>query len=75
MKNFDFRRNQVAEAAFMRMEREDAPIFAGDNMGEGAKLFHSLETAAEPELLMADMTAAQLAAFAAYQTKREVIIC
>jgi hypothetical protein len=73
MKNFYFRRNQVAEAAIMRMEMEDAPIFVGD-MGEGAKLFHSLETAAEPELLMADMTAAQLAAFAAYQTKREVII-
>ena len=57
----------------MRMEKEDAPILEGNNMGEGAKLFHALETAAEPELLMADMTAAQLAAFATYQTKREVI--
>ena len=64
----------MAEAAFMRMEGENPPKLEGDNMGEGAKLFHALESAAEPELLMADMTSAQLAAFAAYQTKREVII-
>ncbi|KAL2619874.1 hypothetical protein R1flu_000079 [Riccia fluitans] len=63
--DFDQRRAIVAEEAMQKVEcrlhKED----------EGAKLFASLETAADPESLLADMTRAQLDAFAAYKTRRE----
>ncbi|XP_024633428.1 protein BREAST CANCER SUSCEPTIBILITY 2 homolog A isoform X2 [Medicago truncatula] len=36
---------------------------------EGAKIYKMLETAAEPEFLMADMTPEQLSSFAAYKAK------
>lgn len=41
-------------------------------MEEGARLFSILENAAEPELLMAELTAAQHAAFAGYQLKMKI---
>ena len=39
---------------------------------EGAKILKILETAAEPEVLMAEMTSEQLTSFATYQAKLEV---
>lgn len=39
---------------------------------EGAKLMKLLETAAEPEVLMAGMSSKELAAFASYKAKLEV---
>lgn len=39
---------------------------------EGAKIYKMLETAAEPEFLMADMTPEQLSSFAAYKAKLNV---
>lgn len=44
-----------------------------DGNSEGAKLFKMLETAAEPEVIMAEMSPEQLTSFATYQTKLEVI--
>ncbi|XP_058089399.1 protein BREAST CANCER SUSCEPTIBILITY 2 homolog B-like isoform X2 [Magnolia sinica] len=44
-----------------------------DSDNEGAKIFKLLETAAEPEVLMADMSLEQLTSFATYQAKREAI--
>ncbi|KAG9134120.1 hypothetical protein Leryth_004810 [Lithospermum erythrorhizon] len=38
---------------------------------EGAKILNMLETAAEPELLMAEMTTEQLSSFASYRAKVE----
>lgn len=49
-------------------------IYSECDSEEGAKLFKILETAAEPELLMAEMSPEQLTSFASYQTKIEVII-
>lgn len=43
-----------------------------DNDSEGAKILKMLETAAEPEVLMAEMTSEQLTSFTAYQSKLEV---
>ncbi|XP_077214363.1 protein BREAST CANCER SUSCEPTIBILITY 2 homolog B-like isoform X3 [Tasmannia lanceolata] len=40
---------------------------------EGEEIFKLLETAAEPELLMADMSSEQLISFATYQAKQKVI--
>lgn len=54
------------------MEREHIPLLPENDVEEGAKLFRLLENSAEPELLMADMSATQHAAFTAYQAKREV---
>lgn len=43
---------------------------------EGAKILRILETAAEPEVLMAEMSPEQLTTFATYQAKLEVgFIC
>ena len=39
---------------------------------EGAKILKILETSAEPEVLMAEMSPQQLASFASYQWKVEV---
>lgn len=43
-----------------------------DDSEEGAKIFKILQTAAEPEVLMADMTSEQLSSFTEYQAKHEV---
>ncbi|KAG7017205.1 Protein BREAST CANCER SUSCEPTIBILITY 2-like B, partial [Cucurbita argyrosperma subsp. argyrosperma] len=48
-------------------------IYSECDSEEGAKLFKILETAAEPELLMAEMSPEQLTSFASYQTKIEAI--
>ncbi|GAB4834031.1 hypothetical protein Ancab_032285 [Ancistrocladus abbreviatus] len=40
---------------------------------EGAKIMKMLETAAEPEVLMAEMSSVQLASFTTYQAKLEAI--
>ena len=39
---------------------------------EGAKILKILETSAEPEVLMVEMSPQQLASFASYQSKVEV---
>ncbi|KAL6987900.1 hypothetical protein U1Q18_013647 [Sarracenia purpurea var. burkii] len=44
-----------------------------NNSEEGAKLVQLLETAAEPEVLMSEMTSEQLTSFATYQAKLEAI--
>lgn len=43
-----------------------------DSESEGAKLFKLLETAAEPEVIMAEMSPEQLSSFTTYQAKLEV---
>lgn len=52
---------------------EQLDVFVDINDGdEGAKLCKILETAAEPEVLMADMTSEQLFSFSTYQAKQKV---
>ncbi|KEH25626.1 breast cancer type 2 susceptibility-like protein [Medicago truncatula] len=49
-------------------ERTSSHVYDHDD-SEGAKIYMMLETAAEPEFLMADMTPEQLRSFAAYKAK------
>lgn len=57
-------------SAFQR--EADFDVGDGNEGEEGAKLMKLLETAAEPEILMAGMSSKQLASFASYKTKLEV---
>lgn len=52
-------------------ERMSSHVYDHDD-SEGAKIYMMLETAAEPEFLMADMTLEQLRSFAAYKAKLNV---
>lgn len=69
--SFHCRRCNIAEAILS--ERIDV-VADVDSNDEGAKLYKMLETAAEPEVLMADMTSQQLISFSAYQTKQNVCL-
>ncbi|WJX25236.1 hypothetical protein P8452_14298 [Trifolium repens] len=53
-------------------ERTDSHIYDCDD-SEGAKIYRMLETAAEPEYLMADMSLEQLNSFGAYKAKLNAI--
>ncbi|URE10780.1 BRCA2, helical [Musa troglodytarum] len=54
-----------------RLEKKALQIY--NQSDEGAKLCEILETAAEPEVLMADMTSKQLFSFSIYQAKQKEI--
>lgn len=68
---FYFRRSYIVED--IMAQQHDVSINANDSE-EGAKIFRILETSAEPELLMADMSSEQLMSFSTYQSKQEVVI-
>ncbi|KAG6535594.1 hypothetical protein ZIOFF_000616 [Zingiber officinale] len=70
LQQYDQRRCNIAEAILA--ERIDV-VADVDSNDEGAKLYKILETTAEPEVLMADMTPQQLISFSAYQTKQNEI--
>lgn len=56
-------------------ELKSFQVHDGENSDdEGAKIFQLLEEAAEPELLMADMTFEQLNSFVKYKAKLEVTL-
>nr|XP_018681555.1 PREDICTED: protein BREAST CANCER SUSCEPTIBILITY 2 homolog B-like isoform X1 [Musa acuminata subsp. malaccensis] len=67
---YNQRRCTIAEAIMS----EQLDVFVDINDGdEGAKLCKILETAADPEVLMADMTSEQLFSFSTYQAKQKEI--
>lgn len=68
---YNERRAHIVEDIVFKGESDDLSQDSNKDKDEGAKLYSVLENAAEPELIMADMTSAQLAAFATYQSKRE----
>ena len=72
---FDCRRSTVVEGIISEFQRgtRDSCINNDSDGEEGAKIFKILETAAEPEVLMAEMTSEQLASFTSYQAKLEVV--
>lgn len=72
---FDCRRSTVVEGIISEFQRgtRGSCINNGNDGEEGAKIFKILETAAEPEVLMAEMTSEQLASFTSYQAKIEVV--
>ncbi|XP_064963631.1 protein BREAST CANCER SUSCEPTIBILITY 2 homolog B-like [Musa acuminata AAA Group] len=67
---YNQRRCNIAEAIMS----EQLDVFVDINDGdEGAKLCKILETAADPEVLMADMTSEQLFSVSTYQAKQKEI--
>lgn len=72
---FDCRRTAIVDGIVSEFQRgTKSSIYNESDSEEGAKLFKILETAAEPELLMAEMSPEQLTSFASYQAKIEVIL-
>ncbi|MCI23512.1 breast cancer type 2 susceptibility protein, partial [Trifolium medium] len=71
---YGIRRSAVVDniVSEYQKERTGSHIYDyGDS--EGAKIYKMLETAAEPEFLMADMSPEQLNSFAAYKAKLNAI--
>lgn len=55
-----------------QMGNKESDIHNDYDSDEGAKILKILETAAEPEVLMAEMSSEQLNSFATYRAKLEV---
>ncbi|XP_021908727.1 protein BREAST CANCER SUSCEPTIBILITY 2 homolog B isoform X3 [Carica papaya] len=72
MQLFNQRRSVIAEGILSEYQRgpNSYPIH-NDSDSEGAKILKILETAAEPEVLMAEMSPEQLTSFATYKAKLE----
>ncbi|KAL3564653.1 hypothetical protein D5086_032699 [Populus alba] len=68
------RRSVIIEGIVSEFQRgmKSSNIYTDIQSEEGAKIFKILETSAEPEVLMAEMSPQQLASFASYQSKLEV---
>ncbi|KAG6430718.1 hypothetical protein SASPL_108790 [Salvia splendens] len=74
LQSFNQRRDLVAEGIMSSFQRETEFDVGDDHeREEGAKLMKLLETAAEPEVLMAGMSSKELAAFASYKAKLEAM--
>lgn len=69
------RYSAVAEGVMSEFQRETGDSNHGNDSDseEGAKILKILETAAEPEVLMAGMSSEQLSSFASYKAKLEEI--
>ncbi|KAK7260715.1 hypothetical protein RIF29_26988 [Crotalaria pallida] len=64
------RHSAVVEGVILEYQKERrGSCMNDDSDSEGAKIYNMLEAAAEPEFLMADMSAEQLSSFAAYKAK------
>lgn len=70
---YGLRRSAVVDGIISeyQKERRGSRIY-DDGNSEGAKIYKMLETAAEPEFLMADMSPEQLSSFSAYKAKLNV---
>ncbi|OVA07838.1 BRCA2 repeat [Macleaya cordata] len=68
-------RSTIAEGIASELQRDVSSSQSKNDSDseEGAKIFKILERAAEPEVLMADMSTKQLTSFATYQAKQEAI--
>ncbi|KAG2394339.1 Protein BREAST CANCER SUSCEPTIBILITY 2-like protein [Vigna angularis] len=69
---YNQRRSAVVDGIISEYQKESSYINY-DSDSEGAKIYNMLETAEEPEFLMADMSAEQLSSFAAYKAKLNAI--
>ena len=70
---FGCRRSAVVESIISENQKERrGPHTYDDCDTEGAKIYNMLETAEEPEFLMADMSPEQLSSFSAYKAKLNV---
>lgn len=74
MQNYNHRCSIVVEGVISEFQKgvEDSYISNDNDSEEGAKLYKILETVAEPEVIMAEMSPHQLTSFANYQAKLEL---
>eukprot|EP00268_Persea_americana_P065099 TRINITY_DN8643_c1_g1_i1.p1 TRINITY_DN8643_c1_g1~~TRINITY_DN8643_c1_g1_i1.p1 ORF type:complete len:867 (-),score=167.40 TRINITY_DN8643_c1_g1_i1:1431-3725(-) len=71
---YNQRRSIIAEGVISELQKDSFGFHSrSDSDSEGAQIFKLLETAAEPEILMADMNSEQLASFANFRAKQEEI--
>ncbi|XP_043697660.1 protein BREAST CANCER SUSCEPTIBILITY 2 homolog B-like isoform X2 [Telopea speciosissima] len=71
---YNQRRSMIAEGVMSEFQKDiDCPHRKSEDSEEGAKILKILETAAEPEVLMAAMSSEQLTYFATYQAKQEAM--
>lgn len=72
---YNQRRTVVIEGMMSEFQKGNKALHPGDDNDseEGAKILKILQTAAEPEMLMAEMTSEQLASFTSYQAKLEAM--
>ncbi|KAB1224490.1 hypothetical protein CJ030_MR2G016379 [Morella rubra] len=72
---FNQRRSAIVEGMISEFRRgtKGSYIYDDGNSEEGAKILKILETAAEPEVLMAEMSSEQLTSLATYQAKMEAM--
>ncbi|RAL49003.1 hypothetical protein DM860_001323 [Cuscuta australis] len=73
IEQYNQRRSIVAEGVATEFQKASMDIIIGNDYEseEGAKLLKILETSAEPDILMAEMTLDQLNSFSSYQAKLE----
>jgi len=71
---YGHRRSAVVDGIISEYQKERPHIYY-DSDSEGAKIYNMLETAEEPEFLMADMSPEQLNSFATYKAKLNVRLC
>lgn len=71
---FLYRRFTIIEGIVSEFQRgiKHPHTYNDSDSEEGAKILKILETASEPEVLMAEMSPEQLSSFASYQAKIEV---
>ncbi|XP_027069863.1 protein BREAST CANCER SUSCEPTIBILITY 2 homolog B [Coffea arabica] len=73
--SYNKRRSVVVEDVLSKFQGENETFHTLDDNDseEGAKIMKMLEKAAEPEVIMAEMTSEQLTSFASYQAKLEML--
>ncbi|XP_012089778.1 protein BREAST CANCER SUSCEPTIBILITY 2 homolog B isoform X2 [Jatropha curcas] len=71
MQLYNQRHSAVVEGIVSEYQRKGSHIYNDSDSEEGAKILKILETAAEPEVIMAEMSPEQLNSFASYQAKLE----
>ncbi|RYR11482.1 hypothetical protein Ahy_B04g069004 isoform C [Arachis hypogaea] len=74
MEVYNQRRSAVVESIISEYQKERSGLHTYDDCdSEGARIHNMLETAEEPEFLMADMSPEQLKCFSAYKAKLNAI--
>ncbi|KAI4313037.1 hypothetical protein MLD38_037816 [Melastoma candidum] len=71
---YDKKRSVIVDAVVSEYEKNKQGFYhcSDSDTEEGAKILNMLENSAEPEVLMAQMSAGQLNSFSSYQSKLEV---
>lgn len=69
-----YRRSVIVESIVSDFQRgiKHSHAYNDSDSEEGAKILKMLETASQPEVLLAEMSPDQLSSFAKYQAKMEV---